>query len=178
MNMRKEWDSYKMEVVIRKCGKYLLRKWIRKKKLFLRLSLKWSMYNHMKDSKKNPTIYQFPVLVTGICNVSAFKPPLRPWEENYVLIPNSNLCSICAVVFKVKECILKIRKIQKKIANLKLWKRWKLMWKCTENCMLRKENIGRSWTPHIHFHSQRLLKTEFQPFYLNSHSGSTFLPSQ
>ncbi len=73
-----------------------------------------------EDSKKNPTIYQFPLLVTGIWNVSAFKPPLIPWEENYVLIPNSNLYSICAVVFKVKKCIFKIRKIQKKIANLKL----------------------------------------------------------
>jgi hypothetical protein len=58
----------------------------------------------MKDSKKTP-IYQFPLLVTGIWNVSAFKPPLIPGEENYVLIRNSNLCSICAVVFKVKEYI-------------------------------------------------------------------------
>jgi len=59
-----------MEAVIKKVNR-------EKKKLFLTLSLKWSMDNRMKDSKQTP-IYQFPLFVTGIWNVSTFKPPLIP----------------------------------------------------------------------------------------------------
>jgi hypothetical protein len=43
------------------------------------------------------------------------KPPLIPYEENYVPIPISNMCSVSGIVFQVKECIFLIRKIQIKL---------------------------------------------------------------
>jgi hypothetical protein len=74
MDRGKKWDSYKMEVVIRKDKKIIILKVNKKKKqllrkkwniLFLKLCLEWPMDNHMKDSKKSP-LYQFWFLITRI----------------------------------------------------------------------------------------------------------------
>jgi steroid 5-alpha reductase family enzyme len=69
VDREKEWDNYKMEVVIKKVNK--------KKIVIFQIIFEMVHGQPYEGFKKKKTpIYQFPWLVTGIWNVSPFKRPL------------------------------------------------------------------------------------------------------